>query len=86
MKKIKVIELFAGIGAQREALQRAGIEHEVVAISEIDKYAVKAYELLHGEAPNLGDISKIEKLPKADMWTYSFLCTDISLAGKLGGF
>lgn len=57
-----------------------------MAISEIDKYAVKAYELLHGEDPNLGDISKIEKLPKADMRTYSFPCTDISLAGKLGGF
>lgn len=83
---IRIIELFAGIGAQREALKRAGIEHEVVAISEIDKYALKAYELLHGTTPNLGDISKIEKLPTADMWTYSFPCTDISLAGRLGGF
>jgi hypothetical protein len=45
-----------------------------VAISEIDKYALKAYELLHGETSNLGDISKIEKLPIADMWTYSFQC------------
>ncbi len=52
----------------------------------MDKYALKAYELLHGETLNLGDIRKIEKLPKADMWTYSFPCTDISLAGRLGGF
>ena len=41
---LKVIECFAGIGAQRKALENAGIEHEVVAISEIDKYALKDYE------------------------------------------
>lgn len=82
---LKVIELFAGIGAQRKGLERAGIEHEVVAISEIDKYALKVYESLYGNTPNLGDISKIEKLPKADMWTYSFPCTDISLSGRMKG-
>ncbi len=86
MNKLIVIELFAGVGAQRQALKETGINHEVVAISEVDKYALKAYELLHGDAPNLGDIRKIVKLPTADMWTYSFPCTDISLAGRLGGF
>ena len=83
---IKVIELFAGVGCQREALKRANIEHEVVAISENDKYVSRAYELLHGPTNNLGDIRKIDKLPKADLWTYSFPCTDISLAGKMKGF
>ena len=72
---IKVIELFAGIGSQIEALKRADIEHEIVAISENDKYASRAYELLHGPTNNLGDIRKIERLPKADLWTYSFPCT-----------
>lgn len=85
-EKLKVIELFAGIGAQRQALKEANIEHEIVAISEIDKYALIAYEKLHGPTLNLGDISKIDKLPKADMWTYSFPCTDISLAGRMHGF
>ncbi len=83
---IRVIELFAGIGSQHEALKRANIEHEIVAISEIDKYASRAYELLHGKVNNLGDIRKIDKLPRADLWTYSFPCTDISLAGRLKGF
>ncbi len=83
---IKVIELFAGIGSQREALKRANIEHEIVAISENDKYASKAYVLLHGPTNNLGDIKNIVRLPKADLWTYSFPCTDISLAGKMKGF
>ena len=85
-KKIKVIELFAGVGAQRQALKETNIDHEIVAISEIDKYALLAYEKLHGPTLNLGDISKIEKLPHADMWTYSFPCTDISLAGRMHGF
>lgn len=83
---LKVIELFAGVGCQREALKRANIEHEVVAISENDKYASRAYELLHGKTNNLGDIRKVEKLPKADLWTYSFPCTDISISGRMKGF
>ena len=82
----KIIELFADIGNQREALKRANIEHEIVAISENYKYASKAYELLHRPTNNLGDIRKIDKLLKADLWTYSFPCTDISLAGKMKGF
>lgn len=36
-------------------------------------------------ANNLGDISKIEELPYADLWTISFCCQDISVAGKMKG-
>lgn len=83
---LKVVELFAGIGAQAQALKEANIEHEIVAISEIDKYALKVYEALHGKPNNLGNIKEIEVLPTADLWTYSFPCTDISLAGQMKGF
>lgn len=83
---LKVIELFAGVGAQAEALKRANIKHEVIAISEIDKYAIQTYRKLHGWVTNLGDIKKIEKLPQADLWTYSFPCTDISISGQMKGF
>lgn len=34
---------------------------------------------------NLGDISRIQKLPYADLVTVSFPCTDISQAGKMKG-
>lgn len=34
---------------------------------------------------NLGDISRIDKLPYADFWTVSFCCQDISIAGKMQG-
>lgn len=83
---LQVIELFAGVGAQRRALQKANVDHEVIAISEIDKFAIQTYNAIHGETPNLGDIKEIERLPKADLWTYSFPCTDISLAGRMSGF
>lgn len=34
---LKVIELFAGVGAQAEALSRIGIDYKIIGISEIDK-------------------------------------------------
>lgn len=82
---LRLIELFAGIGSQTQALTNIGIIHSVVAISEIDKYAIQSYEAMHGKANNLGDIRKIEELPNADLWTYSFPCQDISVAGKGAG-
>ena len=84
---LKVIEAFAGVGSQRMALRNLGIEHEVVGIFEIDKYALKSYEAVHGECPNLGDISKIDvkDIPDHDLFTYSFPCQDLSIAGKQKG-
>lgn len=78
---LTVNELFSGIGAFRKALIRLNIPHEIVGISEIDKYAIKSYEAIYGKTRNYGDISKIEKLDYADLWTYGFPCQDISVAG-----
>ena len=84
---IRVFEAFAGYGSQSIALRNLGIEHEVVAISEIDKYAIKAYEAIHGPTLNLGDICKIDPkdIPQHDLFTYSFPCQDLSVAGKQAG-
>ncbi len=82
---LKLIELFAGIGSQTQALTNIGVPHTIVGISEIDKYAIKSYEALHGKVHNFGDIRKIRALPKADLWTYSFPCQDISVAGRGAG-
>ena len=134
-KKLRVFEAFAGYGSQSIALKNLGIEHEVVAISEIDPEALIAYgairdmktdenidlkdareELMsmnigfdfqngkssiarikddkliklysaHKTSNNLGDISKIkvEDIPEHDLFTYSFPCQDISIAGKQEG-
>ena len=82
---LTVNELFSGIGSQSAALKRLGIDFKVVGIAEIDKYAIKSYEAIHGPVKNYGDISKIDKLDYADFWTYSFPCQDISVAGKQRG-
>lgn len=161
---LKVNELFSGIGAQAKALERLGIEHEIVATADIDKDAIVSYAAIHNSltlemvesytkyplreemadyllklnigydfkkdvpfdwfklarrkttiknvmpkiintikygkptqrpiemyylatiiSKQVGDISIIDKLPKADLWTYSFPCTDISVAGQQKG-
>jgi len=82
---LRVVELFAGVGSQRMALRDEGIDHEVLAIAEIDKHALASYEAIHGDCPNLGDITKVEQLPECDLVTYSFPCQDLSLAGKRAG-
>lgn len=82
---LKVNELFSGIGAFRKALMNLNIPHEVVGISEIDKHAVKSYEAMYGQTRNYGDISEIDTLDYADLWTYGFPCQDISLAGHQRG-
>lgn len=77
MNKIRVFEAFSGIRSQSIALRNLGIDYEVVAISEIDKYAIQAGEAIQGKVLNLGDISKIkvEDIPQHDLFTYSFPCT-----------
>lgn len=77
--------LFSGIGAQEAALKRLGLDFEVVGISEIDKYAIQSYEAINGSVHNYGDITQIERLDYADLWTYSFPCQDLSVAGKQRG-
>ena len=130
---IRVFESFAGVGSQRMALRNLGIDHEVVAISDVDEFAVKSYVAIHDsgktvskvsdeemqeyleerniplndkgvrkilkgkklkefyeacvKSNNLGDISKVETqdIPDHDLFTYSFPCQDISVAGKGSG-
>ena len=88
-QSIKVLSLFSGMGAPERALEKLGIPFEIEAWSEIDKYAKKAYAILHcdgDESKNLGDITKIDELDlldleDVDLITYGFPCQDISLAG-----
>ena len=129
---IKVFEAFAGIGSQVMALRNIGLDFEVVGISEVDRYALIAYDAIHGngepveektkeemleefakrnvaynfstgksEVPtnereikrlyeahvrskNYGDIARInpKELPDFSLFTYSFPCKNISIAGK----
>ena len=139
-KPIRLIELFAGIGAQSKALEVLKADFESYKIAEWSKESIKAYTYIHHyeeikncndkEITNLDGISRnynepmtkeqinnlkedekilltnckkithnlidISKVKGEDLnivdtdryeyiLTYSFPCTDLSLAGKLGG-
>lgn len=81
--------MFSGIGAFEKALQKQNISYELINFCEIDKYASKAYSLIHNEpeSKNLGDITKVDEtqLQDFDLMTYGFPCQDISIAGKQKG-
>ena len=89
-KPIRLIELFAGIGAQAKALERMGVEFEHYRICEFDKYAVTSYNAVHRTNFDTSDITKItaDDLAIVDTDTYcyiccySFPCQDLSTAGK----
>lgn len=83
--KPKLFEAFSGIGCQRMAFNRLGIDYEMVGVSEIDKYALQSYMAIHGETKNYGSITDIQSLPEVDVFTWSFPCTDLSKAGKQKG-
>jgi len=86
---IKFIDLFAGTGGMRLAMEQAclesGIETECVFSSEIDKNACLSYELNFGENP-YSDIRKIHEFPDFDFLLAGFPCQSFSYAGKRKGF
>ena len=84
---LKYLSLFSGIGSPEQALKNLGVEFELFGFSEIDKYAIKSYCVVHGvdESLNLGDITKIdiESLPlDIDLITHGSPCQDFSVAGN----
>ena len=83
--KFSFIDLFAGIGGFRLALQSLG--GECVFGSEWDKYAQQTYEANFGDKPN-GDITQIDEkdIPDHDILCGGFPCQAFSIAGKKGGF
>ena len=85
--KFKFIDLFAGIGGFRLALQNLG--GKCVFTSEWDKEAKRTYKANFGETP-FGDITKEETksyIPDGfDVLCAGFPCQAFSIAGKRGGF
>lgn len=82
MTKLRVVELFGGIGACSKALKRLKIDFEIVDYVEIDKYAVKSFNALHNTNFETQDICSWNKnLKDIDLVVHGSPCQDISLAG-----
>lgn len=82
---LKVLELFAGIGACSKALTNLGIEHEIVDAVEIDKYAIQSFNAIHGTNFEPQDITKWDKDIECDLVMHGSPCQDFSVAGKQAG-
>ena len=93
-KKIRLIELFGGIGSQAMALRNIGADFEHHLLVEFDPAPVRSYNAIHGTTFEPMDITKIhaEDLNIVDtdkycyICTYSFPCQDLSVAGLMRGY
>ena len=80
---------FSGIGSPEMALKMLGIEHEQVFACEIDKYARKSFEAIHGSPKTFyNDITERDhnEVPQLDLYCAGFPCQSFSMAGKRKGF
>ena len=86
MSKFTYIDLFAGIGGFRTAID--GLGGKCIGFSEIDKPCIETYLTNYGdsEEDNFGDITKIKELPEVDLLVGGVPCQSWSVAGKMRGF
>ena len=86
MNKVKILELFGGIGAIRKAFINLKIPYEVVDYVEIDKACVKSYNALFGESYKPKSVVGY-KAPdeNIDLIMHGSPCQDFSRIGKKQG-
>lgn len=83
---MRIIELFAGIGACSKALTNLGIDLEIVDAVEIDKYAIQSFNAIHNTNFVATDIREYKKIfNDIDIITHGSPCQDFSIAGKQAG-
>lgn len=96
---MKHLELFAGIGGFRHAIDLVchdyGIPSECVGFSEIDSKAHQTYCINYNTSEEIdmgdivaftSDVKKIQSLPDFDLLTGGFPCQTFSMMGEQAGF
>jgi len=91
MKKLKSIDLFAGVGGMRlslnKALKKKGLEDNCKLYSEINLYCRQTYDANFPDTPLIKDIKSIQrkdirnKIPDHDILLAGFPCQPFSKAG-----
>jgi len=81
---LRVGALCAGYGGLELGLQLAGIDTDLIWVSETDKHASAVLDARFG-VPNLGDLTQIVDPPEVDVVTAGFPCQPVSHAGKGAG-
>ena len=86
MKKIKFIDLYAGLGGFHQALEKLG--HDCVWASEYNLNLRELYKKNFPKTPIEGDIFQVDltDIPSHDLICGGFPCQPFSRAGKMLGF
>ena len=91
MKKLKVLDLFSGIGGFSLGLQRTN-GFETVAFCEIEKYPQKVLKKHWADVPIYEDVRNVtnerlvsDGIGRIDVITGGFPCQDLSVAGNQKG-
>lgn len=85
--KIKLLDLFSGIGGFAKGLSNAGFEIEEHYFSEIDNHAIANYKYNFPNAKYVGSVTNVRgsDLERPNIITFGSPCQDFSLAGKRTG-
>ena len=90
MRTVRVGGFFTGIGAHVSACDRLSDRAEFVHVfqCEFDAKTALAHDTIHGQIPNLGDITTVHDIGgdlQVDILYWTPPCQDISNAGKMMG-
>lgn len=78
-EKIKILELFGGIGAPRKALEKMGVNIKSIDYVEILPHAVKAYNAIFDNSYDVQDVTKWNT--DVDILIHGSPCQDFSKNG-----
>ena len=92
-KKIRFISTFSGIGSTEMAMRDIGADFEYHKVVEFDKYACASFNAIHNTkfeptdicTVHAKDLEIVDKDKYNYLFTYSFPCQALSVAGKMGG-